>query len=479
MGTVDVFDVSSEDITGGPLLRALLLLAGPLLAQNAVRVLEQVADVFFLGRASEAAVAGASLGAPLVQLLFALAVYTPLLGTQVVVSGYVGGGDEAGGTRALAAGVAIALALSLAVGTLGYLGAGPLVDLLSSFRPDAGESVGPLAAAYLQVYALGLPLLALSDTLESAFVGWGDSRGPLAMNVLAVATSVSLDPVLIFGIDLGPLAVPALGVRGAALSAVAGAGLSLLLGVGLLLSGRNDGMLVTGGLSPAHVAGTARDVLGVGVPSAAQQVARQAARVAVVAVVFAAGGAAALAAYFVGARVAAVAYVPALGLQQAAQSVVGQNLGADAPARARRATFLGAGVAAGGLAVVGAVQLLFAGPIVDGLVPTATGGAVDLAVTYLGILAVGYPAIGAAYLFEAGFNGARRTRTSLVATLCQYWVVRLPLAAGVGLALGVGAVGVFWAVTVSNVAVAVGLAAYYRHETADGMLDRAAAAAAD
>lgn len=489
-----MLDVSPEDITEGPLLRALLLLAAPLLAQNAVRVVEQLADLFFLGRASGAAVAGASLGLPLVQILFALAVFTPFVGTQVVVSQRVGGDDPTGGAHGLAAGVTVGLALSVAVGALGYVGSRPLVDLLTALRPGGASGPVPgLAAGYIRVYALGLPLVVLADTVEGAFLGWGDSRAPLAMNVLSVGISVALDPVFVFGIDLGPVAVPELGVRGAALSAVLGAGASLVLAVALVVAGRNDGMLPAGNRRPGGEAllGTAREILDVGGPNAGQQLARQTARVAVVVVVFAAGGAAALAAYYVGARVAAVSYVPASGLKQAAQSIVGQNLGAGLPARARRVTWLGAGVAAGGLAAVGVVQWLLADGIVAVLVPAASAETVFLSVAYLGILSVGYPAIGAAYLFEAGFNGVRRTRTSFVATLCQFWAVRLPLAVGlsfpVGLALplgvalpvglGLGGVGVFWAVTLSNIAAAVGLAAYYAHETADGMLERASDAA--
>jgi putative MATE family efflux protein len=468
-----VLDLSAEEITEGPLLRALLVLAAPLLAQNAVRVLEQLADVFFLGRASGDAVAAASLGLPVVQVLFALGVFTPLVGTQIVVAQRVGS-DAAGGADGLPAGVAVAVVLSLVVGIVGVLGARPLVDLLTALRPGGGAGpVRGLAAGYIQVYALGLPLLAVSDTIESAFLGWGNSRAPLAMNVLSVAASVALDPVFIFGLDLGPVAVPELGVRGAALSAIVGAGCSLVLG--LVLVGRGEGLSFTRPDAGALLA-TAREIADVGVPNAGQHLARQTARVAVVVVVFAAGGAAALAAYFVGARVAAVAYIPALGLKQAAQSIVGQNLGAIEPGRARRVTRLGAALAAVGLGVVGVGQWLLADGIVALLIPAAGAATVDLSVAYLGILAVGYPAIGVAYLYEAGFNGASRTRTSFVATLLQFWGIRLPLALGLAFGLGLGGVGVFWAVTLSNVAVAVGLAAYYRSEAVDGMLDRAATA---
>lgn len=47
-------------------------------------------------------------------------------------------------------------------------------------------------------------------------------------------------------------------------------------------------------------------------------------------VVLAVDGTAGLAAYIVGTRVSPLAFIPAFGLQQAAQSLVGQNLGAEA-----------------------------------------------------------------------------------------------------------------------------------------------------
>lgn len=216
------------------------------------------------------------------------------------------------------------------------------------------------------------------------------------------------------------------------------------------------------------------ELLDVGAPSAGQGIARQAVRVLIVSVVFVAGGAAGLAAYIVGSRVASIAFIPALGLQQAAQSVVGQNLGAAQPDRANLTTWLGVGIAAGGLAVVGMLQWLAPGAIATTFVPELTPRAFDLSVEYLRILSYGYPALGALYLFEAGFNGSRRTRTSLVASLAQYWVIRLPIAAVGALVFAYGVVAVFWAVTLSNLLGAFGLGVYYRYEAAGGMLDRAA-----
>jgi len=468
-----VLDVSPEEITEGPLLRALLVLAAPLLVQNLVQVAQQVIDLFWLGRLSDAAVAAVGLAFPVYGLLLAVAVFAPFVGTQIVVSQRVGGEDVAGARRAVVGGLLIAVVLGAAVAAAASLGTRPLVDLLTVTRPrTVAGRVPRLAAAYLGVVALGLPVFGLSDTTEGAFVGWGDTRVALYMNLLAVVVNAILDPVFIFGI--GP--APALGIRGAALATVVGYGTAFLLGVALIARGRNGGMVSRTAMTADP--GTVRAVLDVGVPVAGQHAARQIARVLVVAVVFATGGAAGLAAYVVGARVASIAFIPAQGLQQAGQSVVGQNLGAGRPERARRATRLGVGLAAGALAAVGAVQWTIPSAVTAVLAPQLGGPAADLSVSYLRILAYGYPAIGATYLLEAGFNGAGRTRTSMVATLAQFWVVRLPVAVLGGLVLGRGVLAVFWAVTLSNLAAAVGLGAYYRY-AADGMLERAAGAAAD
>lgn len=466
-----MLDVSSEEITDGKLLPALLVLAAPLLVQNLVQVLQQAVDLFWIGRYGELATAGVSLAFPGVVLLFAFSVYTPFVGTQVVVSQRVGADDYEGARRAFASGAGVAIVLGVAVGALAYLLAPSAVELLAAVqRGGEAAAVREFAVDYLQVIALGLVFVTLADTLEAAFVGYGDSRASLYLNIVTVLVNITLDPVFIFG--LGP--IPELGVAGAALALVVSSGAGVATGAALIAAGRNDRMLAR---PPRPALPDVREVVDVGAPTAGQQAARQLARVAMVVLAFAAGGAAGLAAYFVGSRVAAVAVVPAIGLQQATQSVVGQNLGAAKPSRANRATWLGTGIAVGALVFVGTLQWFLPGHITRLLVPSFDAQSFALSIDYLRILAVGYPAIGAAYLLEGGFNGARRTRTSLVATLLQFWMVRLPIAATGAYLLGAGIRAVFWAVTLSNVITAVGIAAYYRYEVSGGMLTRAVDAA--
>ncbi|EMA43153.1 MATE family efflux transporter [Halococcus saccharolyticus] len=459
-----MFDLSPEEITEGSLARALVTLAAPLLVQNLVLVVQQAVDLFWLGRLSSTAVAAVGLALPILALLFALTITAPFVGTQVLVSQRIGGEDVPAARRTAATGLGLALVLGVGGGAVLWASARPLTDLLTLAQGGAGGEVTRLATVYLGVLALGLPFAAASDAVEGAFIGWGDSRAPLYISIATVAVNLGLDPVLIFG--WGP--APALGVQGAAFATVAGYGAGLTLALGLALAGRNGGMYSRA--AARFDRDELRELLDVGAPVAGQGAVRQVVRVLIVAIAFAAGGAAGLAAYTVGARIASIAFVPAIGLQQATQSVVGQNLGAELPERARRATYLGVAIAAVGLGVIGAIQWFVPTAIATTFAPELTDRALAFSVDYLRILAYGYPAIGVAYIFEAGFNGARRTRTSFVATVLQFWAVRLPIAAGAGVLLGVGIDAVFWAVTISNISAAIGLALYYRHEMSSGML---------
>ncbi|WP_101298119.1 MATE family efflux transporter [Halegenticoccus soli] len=460
-----MLDLSKEDITEGPIPRALVLLAAPLLVQNLTQVVQQVVDVFWLGRltGTAAPIAAVGLNYPIVSVLLVLATLAPFVGTQVLVAQRVGGNDPDGARSIAVHGATMGLVFGVAVGIVAFLGAGSIVRAVG-----AGPDIADMATVYLATFAIMLPFAGVSDALEAGFIGWGDSRAALYVTVVAVAVNVALDPILIFG--YGP--IEPMGVRGAALATVLGTAAGALLAVGMAV-GPRDSLSVSAADLDFDVE-THRAILDVGGPIVGQRVAQDGVRVLMVGIVAAVGGAAGLAAYTIGARVASVAFIPATGLQQAAQSVVGQNLGAAKPDRASAATWTGVALAAGALTVVGGVQWLVPEALARLFVPDVGSAALSLTVSYLQILAYGYWAIGATYLFLAGFNGASRTKTSMAVSLVQYWVVRLPIAAVGAYALELGVVAVFWAVTLSNVAAALGAGAYYYYTTRDGMLERAA-----
>ncbi|MFW5939312.1 MAG: MATE family efflux transporter [Halolamina sp.] len=475
-----MLDLDTGDITEGRLSRALLVLAAPLVAQNLVQVANSAADVFWLGRLGDGAVGAVGLNQPIMALLF-VPLTAAMVGTQVLVSQRIGAENDAGARKAVFHGVCLAFVAGVLLTLLIAPNAGVIVRFLG-----AGPEVAPQAAAYLSAYLVLFPFTSVSDTVEMGFVGAGDSKTAMYLNFLAIAGNLVLDPLLIFGI--GPF--PELEVAGAALATVLGYTMAMVLGL-YWLTGDHGSIslsLADAGIDVDEI----RELVDIGLPSGGQRLAAQSVRLVVVAIVTVVGGAAGLAAYTVGARIATIAFVPAQGLQQAGQSVVGQNLGADRPDRARRATWTGVGIAAGALTVIGGVQFLVPDLLTQLFVPDLSAEGRALSVRYLEILAYGYWAIGATYMLLAGLNGARRTKTSLIVDLVKYWGIRLPialLALPVGYAVGAlglsvapglgwGMEAIFWAVTGSNVLAALGLGVYFRYATAEGMMRRAADVAA-
>lgn len=469
-----MFGLSTDDITEGPVHRALLVLAAPLLVQNAVRIAEGIVDLFWVGHYSSDAVAAVGLASPIFWFLQVSVITTSFVGTQVIVSQRVGAGDVEGARRAAFAGLTLAGVLGLLVGTAIYLGSGPLLALVEGIQPGGGASEVPrLAGVYLSVLSLGIVFGAMGDVTEAAFLGWGDSRASLYINALTVAVNLALDPVFIFG--LGP--VPELGVFGAGLATVCGWIAGGLLGAALVARGRAGWIL-------ARRAATFdleeyRVLLDVGLPAGVQGAAGTVVSVVMTVVVFATAGAPGLAAYTVGSRVADVAFRIISAFKQSAQSVVGQNLGANRPDRAERTTWIGVGIVTGGMAALAAVLWLVPEVVVDLLVPDVGERGFDLSTTYLRIIAYGLPATGALALLKGGLNGARRTKTTMVASLAEQWGLEIPLAVVGGIVLGGGVIAVFWARTIAVFVGVAALGAYYVWATRRGLFDRAAEVAVE
>lgn len=464
-----MFELTPERITTDPVYRVLAILSIPLVVQNLVEVTQAIVDIFWVGRLGSDAVAAVGLVYPIHSLLLIATIITPFVGTQVLVSQRIGADDEAGARLVAFNGFALAAVLGVGMGVLAFLAAPTLIDLMTATQPrSVAADISGLAVRYFRIVALGLVVASMSDALEASYVARGDSRAAFYISLATVLTNVVGDPLLIFGI--GPF--PRLGIEGAALATVLGYATGLAVAVAFVLRGRAGGIITRAAMRvelSEH-----REIFDVGLPPAAQRISRRVVDTVTVVIVFAAGGAAGLAAYLIGMRLYAFATVPAFGLQQATQSVVGQNLGASQPDRANRTTWVGVVFISLVLVPIGAVQWVVPGPITTLLAPDLSTAAFDASVQFLRILAYSYLAFGVVNIVQGGLNGARRTEISFYSSVLQYWLLQLPLAAGVGLFFAESLVGVFWSVTVATIVTGVALAAYYYHLWRSGLFETAA-----
>jgi len=201
--------------------RQVVALAVPAIAQSLVGTLVFVVHRLVLGHYQANALAALQIASTLAWTMSA--VFTALApGTIAVVGRSIGGGDVPSARVAARGALGVAV-----VGGLLVCGVGTLVirAVIDAIFPTADPVVAGLAHRYLRIVLLGQPALYVATLAASALQGAGNTRLPLRAAVVAQVTNLVLCVGLVFGV--GPL--PELGIAGAAWASVAAFALEALV----------------------------------------------------------------------------------------------------------------------------------------------------------------------------------------------------------------------------------------------------------
>ena len=435
------------DPTHGPIRRAVILLAVPMVLEMLMESLFAVVDIYFVSRLGDEAMAGVALTESVLSLVYTVAMGLSI-GVTAVVSRRIGEGDEEGASRAAAQAVLLGLALALVFGVAGVAYA---PDILRIMGGD--ESVVATGTPYTRIMLGGNVVILLLFLQNAAFRGAGDAA--IAMRVLWIANGLNivLDPLLIFG--LGPF--PEMGVQGAAVATTIGRGTAVLVQVYTLfrLGGRLRILASHLRVQPALMARLVR-LSGTGMLQTFIATASWIGLIRVTAMF----GAEALAGYVIAIRIILFAILPAWGLSNAAATMVGQGLGAGDPERAERAAWIACKM---NLAFLGALSVFFIAfaPGIVGLFG-GTEGASAVGVTGLRIVSIGFVFYAYGMVLTAAFNGAGAVWTPTILNFFCFWLWEIPLAWGLSLPGGLETTGVFIAMTVSFSTLAVVAALLFR-----------------
>jgi len=426
------------DLTEGPVGRAVVLLAVPMVLEMALESVFAVVDVFWVGKLGAAAVATVGLTESILSILYSIAIGLSTAATATVAR-RIGERDRERAARTAVQAIALGLAIAVPLGVLGALSASRILAFMG-----AGPDVVASGSRFMAVMLGGNVVIVLLFLINAIFRGAGDAT--VAMRVLWFANAVNLvlDPCLIFG--LGPF--PRLGVTGAAVATTTGRGLAVLLQVATLA--RGTGRIA---IRREHLALDPRTMLALLKLSGAAIVQSLVATASWIGLVriLAGFGSAALAGYTIAIRIVVFAILPAWGMSNAAATLVGQNLGAGRPERAERSVAL-AGLY--NMAFLGAVGLSFV-VLARPLVALFSTDPAVLPVGALGlrVIAAGFPFFAWGLVLSGALNGAGDTWTPTVVNLLVFWLLEIPLAWLLAARAGFGPKGVF-------LAVALGFAAY-------------------
>ena len=302
---------TEQDFTEGPISRAVLLLATPMVLEMFMESLFAVVDVFWVTRLGSDAVATVGLTETLLALVFSVAMGISMA-TTAMVARRIGEKDSRG--AAVAAGQAILLGVTVAAaaGLPGYWFAPRLLALMGA--PENLIATGQSYTAIILASSVTVMLLFLNNAI---FRGAGDAAIAFRVLALSNAINIALDPCLIFG--WGPF--PEMGLAGAAVATVIGRSIGVLYQLGVLFGGRGRvAVRLTDLLPEGRVVGSLVRVSSTGV---LQFIIGHTSWVVLVRII-AAFGSVAVAGYTIGLRIFVFAILPAWGLSGAGSTMVGQ-----------------------------------------------------------------------------------------------------------------------------------------------------------
>ena len=432
------------DFTEGPVGRAVVLLAIPMVLEMALESVFAVVDVFWVSKLGAAAVATVGLTESILAILYALAIGLAMAATATVAR-RIGERDRERAARTAVQAIVLGVLIAVPLGVLGALLAPRLLGWMGA-APDVVASGWKFTAVMLG----GNIVIVLLFLINAIFRGAGDAA--IAMRVLWLANAINLvlDPCLIFG--WGPF--PALGVTGAAVATTTGRGIAVLVQLAALA--RGTGRIA---IRREHLRLDPKTMLALLKLSGAaifQSLIGTASWIGLVRIL-SSFGSAALAGYTIAIRIVIFGLLPSWGMSNAAATLVGQNLGAKKPDRAARSVFLAGLYNMTFLGVVGLCFFLFSHGLV-GLF-TSDPAIAPVAADGLRIIAAGFLFYAWGMVLVQSFNGAGDTWTPTVINFFVFWLWEIPLAWVLAVRLGLGPRGIFYAITIafSTLAVVGGL----------------------
>src|SRR4051812_31172387 len=415
----------ASPLVAAPVLPTLLRLSAPGLLLVAFQTMVSVGDTYFIGRLGTAPLAGLALVFPLIMLL------------QMTSAGAMGGGVSSAIARALGAGHAdrarrlVVHALIIAVG----MAAAFTILLLAFARPlysvlgGKGESLAN-ALVYSNIIFAGAITVWFANTLSSVLRGSGNMLVPALALIAAACIHVPLSGFLVSHI----------GIAGAAIAYVTSFGLAGLAMAAVVFR-RSSPLCPRTTTDFALDRRLFGDILRVGGLSSLNSV--QTVLTAVVLTGFVGRfGPAALAGYGVGVRLELLQIPLVFAVGQALVVLVGTNIGAGHPERAKRIAWTGTALSAAICLAIGGTAALFPHAWV-GLF-SKDPAVLDAGTIYLRVVGPFYSLLGAGIALYFASQGAGRMFRPVLASTARLAIVLLGgmFAASLAAIFGVVAAGI-------------------------------------
>ena len=427
-----------QDFTTGSIRRAVFLLAIPMILEMCMESVFAVVDIFFVNKLTtnpSLASGTVVLTESMITIVYSIAIGLSMAATAMVAR-RVGEKNPEGAAKAGAQAILLSLLVSVIISIVGLFFAKNILQIMGG-TPEMvayGES-------YTQIMFAGNAVIMLLFLLNGIFRGAGDAA--IAMRSLWLAN--------ICNIILCPVFIHYFGLKGAAIATTVGRGIGVCYQTWNLLKGK--------GIIKIHLkdfvpdGAVLKSILNVAGTATMQFIVASASWIAMARIMADLGNSNTIAGYGIAIRLIIFFIMPAWGLSNAAATLVGQNLGANLPERAEKSVWKVAKYNAIFMGVV-SVLFLFCARFFVGIINT-NAEVMKTAVSALRIISLGYIFYGVGMVMMNAFNGAGDSKTPTYINLFWFWLFQIPVAYLVAVVWGMGEMGVFLAIVVTETAVTI------------------------
>ena len=159
-------------------------------------------------------------------------------------------------------------------------------------------------------------------------------------------------------------------------------------------------------------------------------------------------GSVSVAGYTIGIRLIIFAMLPAVGLSNAAATLVGQNLGAGKPNQAEKSVWTTGIANAAFLGIIGLLLIIWPSWFIQLLVSDAE--VIAKGAECLRIISIGFISYGFGMVVVNSLNGAGDTFTPMIINLFCFWFLEIPLAYLLAIKFGLNEHGVYYSIVIAE-----------------------------
>lgn len=370
------------------------------------------------------------------------------MAATAVVARRTGEKDSKGAAEAAVQAILLGTIISIVIGVIGIIFPKEILGLMGAETSLIEEGYG-----YTRILIGGNITIMLLFLINAIFRGAGDASVAMWALVLSNGLNIILDPILIFG--FGPIS--AYGIEGAAIATTIGRGVAVTVQFMILFFGWSriklklkDFVLrtkVIWNLIKISLGGIGQFLIGTSSWVFLMRIMSE-------------FGSDVLAGYTISIRVMMFTLMPAWGMSNAAATLVGQNLGAKQPDRAEKSVWITSKYNALFMMVISFAYSLLSKEIIQWF--SNVEDVIEYGSLSLQVIAGGYIFYAFGMVMTQAFNGAGDTKTPTIINFFCFWVFQLPLAYFASFTLELGPIGVFSAITLAEIAIALSAIILFR-----------------